>query len=230
MTQEQRAAAEEPAAKYLTVPQGDIGLSGESTAGKRIGLYGGSFNPSHAGHILVAETALKKLKLDEVWWLVSPGNPLKDNAGLPPLAARIQAAEAMITDSRIKLSGFEQRLGNHSSAPMLRYIVSANPRTHFVWIMGADNLQNFHLWQDWRQIMQTLPIAVINRPHFNEADKAPAAQAFAQARINEDEAEHLAELPPPAWVFLHGRRSYLSSTLLRARQKFGIKSCLKNRQ
>jgi len=223
------AAANKPAAggavaaKYLLVPQGDKGLSGEATAGRRIGLYGGSFNPPHKGHILVAQMALDRLKLDEVWWLVSPGNPLKDNSGLPPLVARIKAAAALTAaNPRIKLTGFEQILGNHSTAPMLRYIAAANPLTHFVWIMGADNLQYFHLWQDWRQIMATMPLAVINRPHFADADKSPAAEAFAAARINEAQAAQLADMPPPAWVFLHGRHSYLSSTLLRARRKTAI--------
>lgn len=217
-------AAALPAARYLAAPQGDNGLGGakSGTAGKRIGLYGGSFNPPHKGHLLVAETALKKLKLDCVWWLVSPGNPLKDISGLAPLRERIKAAEELIgAAAQMRITAFEQSLGVCGTAAMLRFITAANPRTHFVWIMGADNLANFHLWQDWRGIMETVPVAVVDRPHFADAAGSAAAREFAAARLDERRAADLAAAPAPAWLLLHGRRSYLSSTLLREREKGG---------
>ncbi|KAA6405117.1 nicotinate-nucleotide adenylyltransferase [Candidatus Tokpelaia sp.] len=224
------------AAHYLAVPLKDKGLPPErdshsagqgagakgiigGTKGKAVGLYGGSFNPPHEGHLLVAETALQYLRLDTLWWLVSPGNPLKDTAGLAPLPQRIAASRALITDPRIQVTAFEAALAAKNSAAMLRFIVQANPHTHFVWIMGADNLADFHLWQDWRQIMQTLPLAVIDRPNFSAADKAPAAREFAAARVSEKAAATLAEQKAPAWLFIHGRRSPLSSTMLRQSRK-----------
>jgi len=208
------------AAQYRRVPVQDQGLSGPGggTAGKAVGLYGGSFNPPHAGHVLAAETALQVLRLDYVWWLVSPGNPLKDKSGLAPAAERIAASEALITDPRIQVTAFEAELPAAGSSAMLRFIVEANPQTRFVWLMGADNLADFHLWQDWRRIMQTLPIAVIDRPHFSAAVQAPAAQEFAAARLEEKAAASLAGHKAPAWLFIHGRRSALSSTMLRQQQ------------
>jgi len=218
------------AAQYWAAPRDDKGLganesgaAGQPTAGGRIGLYGGSFNPPHEGHLLVAGTALQRLKLDAVWWLVTPGNPLKDNSSLASLNRRIGESEALIRQSpladKIYVTAFEQTLGARGSADLLDFLIPANPNTHFVWIMGADNLADFHHWHNWRHIMEIAPIAVINRPGFDDADKAPAAQAFAEARLNETEAANLALRKPPAWLFIHGRKSYLSSTLLRKREK-----------
>lgn len=225
------------AAKYLAMPAKDKGLApGAGTAGKRIGLYGGSFNPPHDGHLLVAETAWQRLRLDAVWWLVSPGNPLKDKSGLAPLGARIAACEKLIGAEKrrgrpqFQVTAFEQMLpaGTHSAA-MLLALAAANPQTHFVWVMGADNLQNFHLWQDWRAILAAVPLAVIDRPGFSRADKAPAAAEFAAARLAEGDAPALAAASPPAWLFIRGQQSHLSSTLLREkRQAAKQKNAAKN--
>lgn len=209
------------AEKYLTVPMEDKGLGGDtgSTKGQIIGLYGGSFNPPHEGHILVAETALRRLRLNALWWLVSPGNPLKDKRASASLSMRIAACETLINNPHIAVTAFEERLAVGGTAAMLDIIVPKNPQTRFIWIMGADNLAEFHLWRDWRHIMQTVPIAVIDRPGFSRADKtSPAALAFASGRIAAAKAGDLTDHMPPAWVFLRGRRSSLSSTQIRQRQ------------
>jgi nicotinate-nucleotide adenylyltransferase len=182
----------------------------------RIGLMGGSFNPAHAGHRLVALTALRRLRLDRVWWLVTPGNPLKDNARLPPLAARIAAAQAVADHPRIDATGLEAALGTRYTHDTVEELARRCPGVRFVWIMGADNLLQFHRWQRWRDIAAALPIAVVDRPGATlTAPGAPAAVALAGRRLREADAAALPLARPPAWVFLHGPRSPLSSTRLR---------------
>lgn len=189
--------------------------------GLRIGLFGGSFNPPHEGHLLVARTALRRLKLDRVWWLVTPGNPLKDVSGLPSQAERMEACRAMIGhDPRIVVSGLEAAIGTRYTQETLAFLQARCPNVKFVWLMGADNLASFHRWQKWRDIALNVPVAVIDRPGSTlRAVASPAARAFATARIAERDAGRLALMPAPAWVFLHGRRSDLSSTRLRAAHK-----------
>lgn len=191
--------------------------------GLRIGLFGGSFNPPHAGHVLVAQTALKRLGLDAVWWLVTPGNPLKSHAGLPPQAARIAACRALIgPDPRIVISGLEAQIGTAYTEQTVRFLVRRCPGVHFVWLMGADNLASFHRWQKWRAIAAMVPMAVVDRPGATlRAISSPAARVLARARLPEREARGLAMRAAPAWVFLHGKRVALSSTMLRSRQKAG---------
>lgn len=181
-----------------------------------IGLFGGSFNPPHQGHALVAEIAMQRLGLDQLWWMVTPGNPLKNHSGLAPLSERIAACEAMITDPRIKVTAFEKALGQSYTAQTLRAISQRNPHCHFVWIMGADNLKNFHLWQNWREIACTFPIAVIDRPGATLAYlSSKMAKTFDYARLDEDHARALAFKKAPAWTFIHGPRSTLSSSSIR---------------
>jgi nicotinate-nucleotide adenylyltransferase len=186
-------------------------------AGLRIGLFGGSFNPPHAGHLLVAQTALRRLALDRIWWMVTPGNPLKDISRLPEQAERMALCRALTRgDPRIIVTGFEAAIGTRYSAQTIRYLRARNTGARFIWLMGADNLASFHHWRDWRGILNALPIAVIDRPGSSlRAISSPAARAFAAARWPEAEARWLAEAEAPAWVFLHGRRSDLSSTVLR---------------
>lgn len=185
--------------------------------GMRIGLFGGSFNPPHAGHRLASLAAMRRLGLDRVWWLVSPGNPLKDNRGLPPLAARIAAAERVARHPRIAVTGVEADIGTRYTFDTVAYLRRRCPGVHFVWIMGADILQQFHRWQNWRGIATLVPLAVIDRPGGSLlATRSPAALALADYRVPEAEAGGLAGHPPPAWTFLHGPRSPLSSTALRA--------------
>lgn len=185
----------------------------------RIGLFGGSFNPPHAGHLLVALTALRRLQLDAVWWMVTPGNPLKSRSGLPAQEARMAASRALIgPDPRIIVTGFEAELGTAYTEQSVRFLKRRCPGVHFVWLMGADNLTSFHRWQKWRSIAAQVPMAVIDRPGATlRAISSPAGRALAATRLPEREAARLALHAAPAWVFLHGRRLGVSSTQLRAK-------------
>jgi nicotinate-nucleotide adenylyltransferase len=184
--------------------------------GLRVGLLGGSFNPPHQAHRAISLFALKRLKLDRVWWLVTPGNPLKDNGGLHTLAERAEAARKMAADPRIDISCLESVIGTRYTADTINYLRMRASRLRFVWIMGADNLAQFHRWQNWQRIARQVPIAVIDRPPQSfRALSAPAAQALANYRIPETEAGRLADRRPPAWVFLTGMKMNLSSTGLR---------------
>jgi nicotinate-nucleotide adenylyltransferase len=183
----------------------------------RIGLFGGTFDPPHRAHLGASLLALKRLALDRVWWLVTPGNPLKQTDGLAPLAERMAAARALTSDPRIDITGFESALGVRYSFDTVSYLVRRCPGVRFVWIMGADNLRSFHRWQKWRAIADLVPMAVVDRlgPSLYSA-AGVAGQALAHARIPESAARSLADRRPPAWVFLHGLKSPLSSTALRA--------------
>ena len=184
--------------------------------GMRIGLLGGSFNPPHEGHRLISQIALKRLRLDAVWWLVTPGNPLKDNAGLPPLADRMSAARKLADDPRICITDIEAGIGTHYTCDTLAWLRAHAGGTRFVWLMGADNLASFHRWKNWRDIARLAPIAVIDRPQSTlRAVHSPAGAWLAPHRVDETDGPLLAGLTPPAFMFLHGPRSNLSSTALR---------------
>jgi nicotinate-nucleotide adenylyltransferase len=186
------------------------------TRGQRIGLLGGSFNPPHRAHRAISLFAMKRLKLDRIWWLVSPGNPLKDNGHLRDIAQRADAARQMADDPRIDVSCLESVIGTRYTADTINYLRRRAAGLRFVWIMGADNLAQFHRWQNWQRIAAEMPIAVIDRPPQSfRALAAPAAQALARYRIPEDEAGRLATRRAPAWVFLTGLKINLSSTGLR---------------
>jgi nicotinate-nucleotide adenylyltransferase len=183
----------------------------------RVGLMGGSFNPPHEGHRLVAMLALRRLALDRVWLLVTPGNPLKAHHGLASLEARIAATRETASHPRIDVTGIEAALGSDLTVDTISALTSRLPQLRFVWIMGGDNLASFHHWHRWRRIADLVPMAVIDRPgSTHPALRSPAAAALERFRIPESEAPTLAERRPPAWVYLHGRRSNLSSTALRA--------------
>ena len=185
--------------------------------GMRIGLLGGSFNPPHAAHRLISETALKRLRLAQVWWLVTPGNPLKDHTNLAPLAERIRLSRRIARNPSIKVTAFEAAIGTAYTAQALAWLRRRLPRARFVWLMGADNLATFHRWKDWRAVFQLMPIAVEDRPEWRyRALASPAAARFARFRIAESEAATLPDLAPPAWCYLSGPLSELSSTVLRA--------------
>ena len=187
-------------------------------AGMRIGLLGGSFNPPHAGHLHISMVALRRLRLDAVWWLVTPGNPLKDTRDLAPLAERVAAARAKACHPRIKVSGIEAALGTRYTVDTLAALQVRAPGVRFVWLMGADNLAQFQRWRDWRRIAALMPFAVIDRPEATlSATHSRAAIALAADRVPECAAATLAMRAPPAWCFLHGPRSELSSTRLRAK-------------
>ncbi|QLF71259.1 nicotinate-nucleotide adenylyltransferase [Peteryoungia desertarenae] len=185
--------------------------------GMVVGLFGGSFNPPHQGHVLVAEIALRRLGLDQLWWMVTPGNPLKDRNALAPLAERLAACERLAVDPRIKVTAFEQTLGTSYTALTLDHIRVRKPGVHFIWVMGADNLKNFHRWQQWQKIATTFPIAVIDRPGSTLSYlSSKMARTFDYARIDEEDAGVLWQKKAPVWTFIHGPRSTLSSTALRA--------------
>ena len=187
--------------------------------GQRIGIMGGSFNPVHAGHLIVAEAALKRLGLDQLWWVVTPGNPLKENSGLAPLAVRMTACRALAKNPRMKITGFETELGSPYTSVTLRFLKRRYPACHFVWVMGADNLATFHRWQNWEDIASSMPIAVVDRPGWRlKALASEAAKVLSDVRVPEAKAETLVGLQAPAWVFLTTRLSGLSSTALRNRR------------
>jgi nicotinate-nucleotide adenylyltransferase len=184
--------------------------------GMRIGLLGGSFNPPHAAHLLISLRALKRLGLDAVWWLVTPGNPLKDNRRLPPIAERAALARAMAAHPRIVVTTFEAEAGLVYTVDTIAYLRMRAPQIRFVWLMGADNLVSFHRWQGWREIARMVPIAVFDRPGATlKALDSPAAQVLARFRVDESQVQALFRNSPPCWTLLHGPRSTLSSTALR---------------
>jgi nicotinate-nucleotide adenylyltransferase len=181
-------------------------------------LLGGSFNPAHGGHLHVSLTALRRLDLDEVWWLVSPQNPLKPTAGMAPFAERFAQAEALAAPyPRIKITDIETRLGTTYTADTLPALQRRYPRVRFVWLMGGDNLAQIPHWQNWPSIFRAIPVAVFDRPATSlKAISGKAAQRFARARVPVSAARRLAEMRPPAWVFFHTRLDPRSATQIRA--------------
>ncbi len=185
------------------------------TRGQRIGIYGGSFNPPHSGHVHVALSALQRLKLDAVWVLVSPQNPLKP-LHAPPSLERAQALKEILHHPRVHILTLEDEWNTRYSIDTVRSLRDHAPDIKFVWIMGADNLCNFHLWQEWSTLARLMPIAIVDRPSYSlRALHSPAALKFAKNRIAEAHAPRLATMKAPAWVLLHGPLQAISSTALR---------------
>ena len=188
-----------------------------ASAGQTIGLLGGSFDPPHAGHVHITKAALKRFGLDHVWWLVSPGNPLK-RKGPAPLAERMQASRAMMQHPRVMVSDIEARLGTQFTAQTIAALRRRYPAVRFVWLMGADNLAQFHLWQDWRWIMDTVPVGVIARPGDRiSARLSKTAKIYADARVSGRSAHILGRMQAPAWSFVNVPMSDQSSTAIRER-------------
>ncbi|MGN6309310.1 MAG: nicotinate-nucleotide adenylyltransferase [Xanthobacteraceae bacterium] len=186
------------------------------TNGLRIGLLGGSFNPPHEAHRAISQFAMKRLQLDRVWWLVSPGNPLKNGYGANDIAARAAAARKIARDPRIDVTCLEAVIGTRYTVDTISFLRRRCAGARFVWIMGADNLAQFHRWDDWQGIAAQVPIAVIDRPPQSfRALAAPAALALTCDRLPENKARQLADAKPPAWTFLTGMKLSLSSTKLR---------------
>lgn len=184
--------------------------------GMRIGLLGGSFNPAHAAHRQISLAALKRLGLDQVWWLVSAGNPLKDLSDLPPVSERVRHARGVARHPRIVVTGFDGGTGTPYTADLLAALIQRFPGVDFVWLMGADNLATVHRWKGWPEIFQLVPVAVLDRPGYRlKARASKAAHRFARAYVDETDAAGLAALRPPAWTVLTHRLSGLSSTALR---------------
>mgnify|MGYP001227911171 CR=1 FL=1 len=188
--------------------------------GMRIGLFGGSFNPVHEGHRLVARQCLRRLQLDALWMLVSPGNPLKDHGELAPLETRMAGVRGLIDDPRVRVTGFEAARGFRYTFETVDFLTRSCEGARFVWIMGADSLRDFHRWERWEDIADVVPMAIYARPGSNfRATRSPAAIRLAPFRIPEEAAETLADRGPPAWVYLRGIMSAQSSTALRARAR-----------
>lgn len=184
--------------------------------GARIGLLGGSFNPAHEGHRHLSLIALRRLKLDVVWWLVAPQNPLKSADDMAPLERRLAHARDVAAHPDIVVSAIETELRTHYTVDTIAALKKRFPLAHFVWLMGGDNLAQFHLWRRWQTIASLVPIAVIARPGFtSKALASPAAQALKDARIRD--AGHLADHAPPAWTFIQERLDPASATALRNR-------------
>jgi nicotinate-nucleotide adenylyltransferase len=202
-----------------------------AAAGQAIGLLGGSFNPPHAAHLLISEIALKRLGLDKVWWIVSPGNPLKKRSETPPLAERVALCQDVAKNHHIIVTDFEKDLRTPYTASTLAFLKARSPLVRYVWIMGADNLATFDRWQNWREIFAMVPIVVVDRPGWRlKALASKAARAFAAAQVPEAEAGGLALRPAPAWSFLTGPLSQVSSTALRDRGRRGSMPVAKKTQ
>lgn len=185
--------------------------------GLRIGLFGGSFDPPHEGHLLASRLALTRLGLDRLWWLVSPGNPLKDTQRLAPLSARLAAARRLASDPRIVVCDIEAQLQLRYTVDLIIYLRRHCPGVRFVWIMGTDNLLQFHQWRRWEKIIAEVPVAVIDRPGTNlRAAAAKTVQKFHGAQMPERAGRLLPIARPPALTIIHGPRNTQSSSALRA--------------
>lgn len=189
----------------------------------RIGLLGGSFNPAHAGHLHISLEALKKLGLDQIWWLVSPQNPLKPAKGMAPYAERFASALEVTKDNttKIKVNDFEEKNGLTFTYETLKALKKRYPKTQFVWIMGADNLAHFHRWQHWREIARMLPMAIFDRAPFSHtALRTKAAQSLAKLRLPENKTASIIR-KPGHWIYMYllARRHAASSTEIRASKK-----------
>ncbi|WP_157176171.1 nicotinate-nucleotide adenylyltransferase [Sphingomonas prati] len=183
---------------------------------KRIGLLGGSFNPAHGGHRAISLFAMAALGLDEVWWLVSPGNPLKTAAGMAPLAARVRSARAQARRAPVRPTAIEQDLGTRYTVDTVRALVRRYPKHRFVWLMGADNLAQFARWRDWRGIARTLPIAVIARPGYDAGALAGPAMGWLRRFVRRARhADRWTEWSFPALVLLRFRPDPRSATAVR---------------
>ncbi len=189
--------------------------------GMRVGILGGSFDPPHEGHLHITRRALTAFRLDRVWWLVSPGNPLKAR-GPAVMARRLAAARKIAADRRIVVSNIEAQLGTRLTADMLDLLLPRYPGVRFVWLMGSDNLATIHRWERWESIFTRIPVGVLARPGEQvRAGLSPAARRFARARVRPEAAVRLALRQPPAWCLLTGPMVGHSSTALRARGLWG---------
>lgn len=183
--------------------------------GMVIGLLGGSFDPAHEGHVHITREAMKRLGLDQVWWLVSPGNPLKARQPAP-MAVRLAMARGVMRHPRVVVTDLEARLGTRFTHETLVRLQALYPGVRFVWLMGADNLVQFHRWDRWQDILARVPVAVLARPGAGvKARLSRAAQAFRSKQL--DRGEWLGTRRPPVWAFLNLPMNGASSSAIRAR-------------
>lgn len=187
--------------------------------GAKIGLLGGSFDPAHEGHVHITEAALRRFGLDRIWWLVSPGNPLKTH-GPAPLDQRIAWARDIMRNPRVEVTGIEAMLGTRMTRDTIAGLQRLYPGVRFVWLMGADNLVQFDRWEHWQDIAARVPIGVIARPGWRmPARFSRAARMLWRDRLPESRARQLALAPPPAWVMINVPLNKLSSSAIRARRR-----------
>lgn len=191
-----------------------------SPANLRVGILGGSFNPAHEGHLHIATLALETLALDQVWWLVSPQNPLKPVEGMAAFEERFASARNIASaDSRIVVSDAEKQLGRQYTAETLPQIIEQHPNTRFVWVMGADNLSQMEHWENWPSIFNTLPIAVFARPPYDSSVlTCTVATRFADHRQDESQGAELADMSAPAWIYFDTPLNPKSATQIRTRR------------
>ena len=188
---------------------------------RRIGLLGGSFNPAHRAHRAMSLAAAEALGLDEVWWLVSPGNPLKPRAGMAAYDARFASAAAMARRSRIRVSDIEQRLGTVYTADTLAALVRRFPRHRFIWLMGEDTVAQFHQWKNWRRLARTVPIAVLSRPGYDAAARTARVSGWLRRFVRPgSQAKEWTRWSAPAIIFLRLPPDRTSATQLRAADPF----------
>lgn len=185
-------------------------------AGQVIGLLGGSFDPAHAGHAHISREALKRFGLDAVWWLVSPGNPLKQH-GPAPMSERVAHARAVVNHPRVTVTDVEAQLGTRYTAQTIAALQQRYHAQRFVWLMGADNLAQLHLWQDWQEIVARVPMGILARPGQRiSARMSRAATLYAPYRISARQSQLLARADPPAWCFVNVPMMDVSSSAIRA--------------
>ncbi len=190
--------------------------------GQCVGLLGGSFDPPHAGHVHITLAALKRFRLDQVWWLLSPGNPLK-TAGPAPIERRMVAARRLMDHPRVVISDFEARIGTRHTAQTLQALMVRQPGVRFVWLMGADNLATLHHWQNWQWIMENVPVGVMARPGDRiSARTSPAANRYERWRLRGRASAVLARQSTPAWCFINLPMVDQSSSRIRARGDWGV--------
>ena len=184
--------------------------------GQRIGLFGGSFNPAHQGHRMVALYALKRLQLDWVWWLVSPQNPLKDSKETGEYQGRLAFTKLIAKHPRFIVTDIEKQIHSRNTAQTLSAMTTAHGQAHFVWIMGADSFRDLDRWKRWNHIAETIPLAVLARPGYSvRALGSQAANRYAKNRVRNEQAGILAKRKAPAWVFVSMPLRKESSTAIR---------------
>ncbi|AHA27403.1 nicotinate-nucleotide adenylyltransferase [Candidatus Liberibacter americanus] len=186
-------------------------------SGMKIGLFGGTFDPPHHGHISIANIAIKKLDLDQLWWIITPYNPFKNCKSISPLINRIELSKALVKNPIIRITAFEYSL-NHTNNTIdtILKIKAHNKSVNFVWIMGADNITKFHRWYQWKRIVTTVPIAIIDRCGTTlNYISSPMAKAFKYAQLDESISNNLCKIAAPSWIFIHNKHHLISSTLIR---------------
>ncbi|MEO1551189.1 MAG: nicotinate-nucleotide adenylyltransferase [Pseudomonadota bacterium] len=204
---------------YVPVPGRGIGVflgSPLALPGQSVGLLGGSFDPPHAGHVHITRRALRRFGLDQVWWMVTPGNPLKAE-GPASIERRVAACHGLMSHPKVTITDIETQLNTRYTADTLQGLRARYPGVRFVWLMGADNLVSFHRWDEWRTIMRSVPMGILSRPGEQiAAGLSPTARIFATSRVPKHAARGLARMQAPAWCLVPGPMVEMSSTQLRA--------------